>query len=189
MTYLTSNISITQTTFLYLRETNTVLIIYQRSTNVIHGETLKVLTGNTTVHSNSYCIVYGVSYDLWKHIPVQNSGETGNSGYDAFWRKKWLQNIRANYSNPLKISMNQTVELPKAQISLKSSSDCPSKGTSSSTILDRYFLHNGTFMLGLIPSTAISCMFLFNNANKMCKETKVIRLGNFLLVSAIISDS
>jgi len=153
LTNLSPNVTFITTTSLYSSEINILFAVFLRSYPYNHtlNQTIKVLSGNTTINSTNRCITFGESFNLWNEVPIRYPHETGNGGCDALWGKKCSQNILTAIQNTRFDDINDRfcgVRVPR--IYVKQISGCPTTSLLRSSSL-RTFYRNGTFILGRGP--------------------------------------
>ncbi|CAF1006191.1 unnamed protein product [Rotaria sordida] len=165
VTHLTPNVSVPRTTILYSTQIDLFLNVYNRAVNTTHKETLKVLSGTTTLNSTDRCIAMGISFDLWGQLPIQNPGETRNGGCDALWGEECSKNILATLMSSFGNIENSNCGVPIPDIQSKPPPGCPAKNSSSSGIASIVFLRNGSFMLGEPGPTDPSKAWVYFQSN------------------------
>jgi len=140
---------------LYSSEINILFAVFLRSypyNDKLH-QTLKVLSGNTTINSTNRCITFGQSFNLWGKVPIRYPNETGNGWCDALWGKECSQNILTEIRNTHFDDINDRfcgVRIPL--IYAKQITGCPALDPVRGIGL-RTFYRNGTFTLGRGPPT------------------------------------
>lgn len=140
-------VSISRRTILESTDINLVLKVYQGPINATTNTTIKTLSGSTNINSTNRCIAWGVSFDLWGALPIENQQATGNGGCDALLGNECSMGIIARLQQSLGNISGTACGVSIPDLIRNPPQGCSRNNNTIYSISTNTFLSNGSFMI------------------------------------------